>query len=288
MTQIRLLKNDWRHDLSELLAETQQEIVISSPFVTPDGVNFILENASDTFRENGQVKFITNLSPNNQIQGITNPNALRDLAEYFNGTGIFHLPRLHAKAYIFDSRRAIVTSGNLTSGGLRHNYEYGVLIDDSDVAGNARQDMLDYAFLGTAVTKEQLSNYCDAVDEAAKAFQQQQTSVSRQARRRFEEAYQTATDELIKLRLAEGPMHTVFERTVLYLLRHHGALTTKELHPLVQQIHPDLCDDSVDRVIDGQHFGKKWKHAVRTSQQHLKKRGFIHLIDGKWQTIKEN
>ena len=45
----------------------------------------------------------------------------------------------------------------------------------------------------------------------------------------------------------------------------------------VAAIHPDLCDDSVDRVINGIHFGKKWKHAVRTAQQSLKNKGTIVL-----------
>jgi hypothetical protein len=52
---------------------------------------------------------------------------------------------------------------------------------------------------------------------------------------------------------------------------------------MVQALHPDLCDDLVDRVIDGQHFGKKWKHAVRTAQQHLKRQGQIELHEGRWQ-----
>jgi len=62
-----------------------------------------------------------------------------------------------------------------------------------------------------------------------------------------------------------------------------GPATAVELHTAVQKIHPDLCDDAVDRVIDGKHSGKKWKHAVRTAQQHLKKTGQIQLIEGRWQ-----
>ncbi|MEK7270344.1 MAG: hypothetical protein AAB215_05290 [Planctomycetota bacterium] len=50
----------------------------------------------------------------------------------------------------------------------------------------------------------------------------------------------------------------------------------------IQNIHPDICDDSIDRVIDGQHFGKKWKHFVRSAQQHLKQRGEIRLQNGRW------
>jgi len=51
---------------------------------------------------------------------------------------------------------------------------------------------------------------------------------------------------------------------------------------MIQQMPPDLCDGTVDRVIDGTRFGKKWRHAVRTAQQQLKKRGTIALINGAW------
>ena len=59
-------------------------------------------------------------------------------------------------------------------------------------------------------------------------------------------------------------------------------MSTEQLHLYVQQIHPDLCDDSIDRVIDGKHYGKKWKHYVRNSQQHLKAKGLIELTNGNW------
>ena len=69
------------------------------------------------------------------------------------------------------------------------------------------------------------------------------------------------------------------------MLNSHGPLTTKELHPLVKKIHPDLCDDTIDRIIDGKNYGKKWWHAVRTSQQKLQKKGLIQLSNGKWEIV---
>lgn len=57
---------------------------------------------------------------------------------------------------------------------------------------------------------------------------------------------------------------------------------TVHMHPMIAAIHPDLCDDTVDRVIDGRHFGKKWKHAVRTAQQQLKDRGIVAYADKMW------
>lgn len=283
MPEIRLLKNDWQHTLSELISSARNEIVISSPFVTIDGVRFVQQRLSEPFRKSGAFNFVTNLSPINQIQGVTDPAALRTLSDNLPQLAIYHLPRLHAKAYIFDNQTAVITSGNLTSGGLNQNYEYGVLVTDSAITAEARNDILDYADLGTQISREQLVLYCAVVEEAANAFKQQQLSVSKIARERFEAALQTASDELLRLRLSEGTLHAVLNRTVLYLLNRHESMSTEKLHLHIQQIHPDLCDDSVDRVINGVHFGKKWKHAVRTSQQYLKQKGLIELVDGRWQ-----
>lgn len=49
----------------------------------------------------------------------------------------------------------------------------------------------------------------------------------------------------------------IFSNTILYLLKKRNGLSTYEMHPRIQEIHPDICDDSIDRVINGQHFGKK-------------------------------
>jgi hypothetical protein len=62
-------------------------------------------------------------------------------------------------------------------------------------------------------------------------------------------------------------------------------LMTVTLHDLIEQIHPDLCDNSVDRIIDGKRFGKKWKHAVRTAQQQLKRKGLVTIENGAWSRI---
>lgn len=54
--------------------------------------------------------------------------ALCDLAS--RDTTIFSLPRLHAKVYVVDKERALVTSANATDGGMRRNWECGVSIED--------------------------------------------------------------------------------------------------------------------------------------------------------------
>ncbi len=45
-------------------------------------------------------------------------------------------PRLHAKIYVVDGSKAIITSANLTPPGLNTNIEFGIFIDSPDVAKN--------------------------------------------------------------------------------------------------------------------------------------------------------
>jgi phosphatidylserine/phosphatidylglycerophosphate/cardiolipin synthase-like enzyme len=217
--------------------------------------------------------------------GATDPSAVASLEATLKGSKVVHLPRLHAKVYAADGRTAVVTSGNLTAGGLGRNYEYGVVISDAMLARSIETDILEYAALGAEIDTTTLAKYCEAAIDARVAYEQQVTSASRAVQRRLASALHVADDTLIRARLAGGAMHSVFSRTISFLLRRQGPLTTQQLHPLVQQLHPDLCDDVVDRVIDGKRFGKKWKHAVRTAQQQLKKAGLIALVDGRWHLV---
>ncbi len=41
---------------------------------------------------------------------------------------------------MFDDEKAVITSGNLTSGGLLRNYEYGLLIDDKSLLSEIQKD----------------------------------------------------------------------------------------------------------------------------------------------------
>jgi hypothetical protein len=192
------------------------------------------------------------------------------------------LPRLHAKVYSADGQRAIVTSGNLTAGGLESNHECGVLLTDHAAVREVEESIRAYARLGARVDGATLDAVCDVTDDIRSAYREQIASATRATTRRLAAVLGQAHDTLIRARLAGGPTHGVFARTIEHLLRRHGPLSTQAMHPMIQQLHPDLCDDTVDRVIDGKRFGRKWKHAVRTAQQNLKKRGLIAQQDDKW------
>lgn len=282
---IRLIAGAWDSTFAELVSSAKHRLVLCAPYVSPDGAEAIARARADKSEIGTRSLTLTDLSPLAVCAGATDPSAVANIRATLKGSRVVHLPRLHAKVYVADGCRAVVTSGNLTSGGLGRNYEYGVLVSDDALATNIESDVLEYAALGAEMDTTMLATYCEAAIDARKAYAQQVALASRAVQRRLTSALHAADDALIRARLAGGAMHTVFARTITFLLRRQGPLTTRQLHPLVQRLHPDLCDDDVDRVIDGQHFGKKWKHAVRTAQQQLKKAGAVVLVDDRWHLV---
>jgi hypothetical protein len=276
------LGRSWDHQLARLIRGAKKELVISSPFITTAGTDFVVSHISKMLRDRGTMRILTDLSPDHVCQGSIDPAALQSLIGRTKSLLIHHLPRLHSKVYVSDENCSIVTSGNLTSGGLRTNYEYGVEIVHGPTVRAIRDDIVSYSVVGVAITPDRLCAYCELVAPLRDAFRKAQASTQKALRDNYNSAFRTAGDELIRLKLAGGAMHTVFEKTIVYVLQTHGPLRTKELHPRIEAIHPELCDNTIDRVIDGQNFGKKWKHAVRTAQQQLKHKGQIELSRNRW------
>jgi HKD family nuclease len=280
---IEQLHKNWHQNLGSLINESKNEIFISSPFVTQNGVDFILKNINRNLKENGSFTFLTNLSPTNIVQGSNNPKVFESLISEIQNLNIWHLPKLHAKVYISDQRKAIVTSGNLTNGGLFSNFEYGIQINQEDETQKIFQDINQYCQLGSLIEKNTLKSLIEISSQITSRVPQIESSISTEIRNLLE----SAQKELIKDRLNVGAIHNVFSKTILYVLeKQPQGLKTEEIHQEIKEIHPDLCDDMIDRIIDGKSYGKKWKHAVRTSQQHLKKSGSIIIENEKWRLIK--
>lgn len=279
---IKLLPGDWKGELAQLARCATADLIVVTPYFTAFGTQLLTRNVPTCFFAQGKITFLTDFSPSNICAGAAQPAALVPLQDRVSSIQIVHLPNLHAKVYVADKIRAIVTSGNLTAGGLVRNHEYGLLIESEDIIARIREDIEDLAALGTSVTGERLRTYARIAKDLVGKYERKQRSTRKELNREFENAFREAEDELIAFRLAGGPITTVFEETITYLLRKQGPLSTQQIHPMIKAIHPELCDDSIDRVINGQHFGKKWKHAVRRAQSHLKDRGIIERVQGLW------
>lgn len=282
---MKTLQKGWHHSLNEVFQSVDKELVVSSPYISNVGAKFLIDNTSNYFKENGILKFVSDLSPKNIYQGSTDPNSFKLLFDTINSVQLFHLPRLHAKVYVSDNNKAIITSGNLTAGGLYNNFEYGIFTDDESNINFIKSDLLNYGNLGAAINFEEIKSYCSISEEIKILYQQKERSSKAEFENRFKIAIEKADTELIKAKIGSGALHSVFEKTIFYLLQKNSSLPTSSINQQIAEIHPDLCDD-VDRIINGIHFGKKWKHAVRTAQQNLKKKGFIDLENGKWKVIK--
>ena len=272
----------WKQRLDSILRSATEEVVVSSPYISQEGARFLATALRNPPKPSLQLSILTDLSAGSVAQGSNDPSAILLIAERIDRVQIRHLARVHAKVYVADAARAIVTSGNLTSGGLDRNYEYGVEISNPGVANTVRTDILDYAALGAWFDIAQLREYARRAKDVQKEFRKAQNSITRRARHLLDGSIRNLGDEVIRRQLAGRSINDVFSRTILYLLGRFGAMDTRALGTQVQRIHPDLCDDNVDRVIDGEHFGKKWKHQLRSAQSGLKRRGEIELRNGVW------
>jgi len=278
---VQVVTSPWASSLYDLVESAEEQLLLVSPFLGRrplTKIAQILTSKSSAGRV--RVSVLTNLAVDNLLSGSLDICALRDLTFSLPGTIVTYLPGLHAKVYVADARTAIISSGNLTTAGLTVNYEYGVLMRDSRLVAGVRDDVTKYALLGSKVSFETLEALASATEDLKGVRQRAEKSISAKLRTEFEERTEQARLELLRVRAQGKTTHGIFSDTILYLLDQKGPLTTAELHPFVQQIHPDLCDDSINRIIGDVHFGKKWKHYVRNAQQSLKRQGLIEY-DGK-------
>lgn len=231
-----------------------------------------------------RVVFLTNLRPECTLNGSLDLEALVGLSKALPHFELTHLPSLHAKVYVADERMAVVTSANLTEPGISGNLEYGVALTNVPLVRQIRQDFQRFALLGARVLSSDVEALSYEIKELKTLFKKAEQSIRSQARRAFQEKLKATQIQLLRHRAKGKTTQAMHCDAILFLLA-RGPLRTAELQPLVQQLQPDVCDDSIDRVIDGVHFGKRWKHHVRTAQQFLKRTGRI-LYDGeRWHLI---
>jgi hypothetical protein len=280
-----LVRTPWTEKLQELVSIVDQNLLIACPFVKRFATERILVQLDQRqLRDSVRLHLITDLRPESTLAGSMDLNALSELGRNVPGFELTHLPSVHAKVFVADCKMAIVTSGNLTEPGLCGNVEYGVALADGNLVKQVRSDLEGYASLGARVSIEDVAALSAEMEDLKVLFQQAERSVRLQARRAFRDKLKSTHIQLLRHRAKGKTTHAIFSDTIRFLLS-KGPLRTEDLHPLIQLLHPDLCDDSVDRVIDGVHFGKKWKHYVRNAQQYLKRNGEIRFDGERWYVV---
>lgn len=255
-----------------MAGSARKTALIAAPYVTGDGWSAFAEALK--FPDSIRIDLLSCLKVESAASGSLDLRALSEAHRSVPNLTVRHVEHLHGKVYVADGERAIVTSGNLTAASLLRNKEYGVRIADASVAATIDADIREYAGLGTEAPPEALAELADLASEYdASASAARGGDLQRQ--------YD------LRLRCLRGDSATsrtgLFVKTVLHLMRRES-LRTVELYPLVQQIHPDLCNDDELRIIRGVRFGARWKHDVRNAQTQLKNKGVIvRRADGRWE-----
>lgn len=120
---MKLLLDNWHKNLFEELKETKYLRVIS-PFISEQ----VIRKIQSQFDFNN-FELITRFNLSEFALNVSSIDGLRFAIE--NGAKIWGIKDLHSK--VFDNRAAIITSANLTNGGLVHNYECGLYTIDNHI-----------------------------------------------------------------------------------------------------------------------------------------------------------
>lgn len=291
---MELLASPFQSAFEDFAQSATASCLLCSPYITRKPVTALVESITQRGLEQTiHVHVLTDLSARHLLDGVTDVGALRFLHESIAHVTITYLPRLHAKVYVADDALALITSANYTEGGSVTNFEYGIRTRDRKAIAQVRHDISAYATLGSEVSSARLNGLQERVARLRESVREEKRVLNRALREASQELREfnqhgerhgtlaelltrQTENELIRIRVEKRSINAIFAETILYLLEKRP-LTTPDLHTQIRQIHADLCDDTIDRVIDGVHYGKKWKHQVRNAQVGLRRASRIIL-----------
>lgn len=131
---MKIIKTPWKNDFLKLVSNSKSSIKITSPFIK--------ENVCDEMllakNERAKLEIVTSFKIANIHSGSLDIEALQKI---INKKGLVkNLSKLHSKIYLFDDKQVIISSSNLTNGGLLNNYEYGIYSDDKNFVSKVISD----------------------------------------------------------------------------------------------------------------------------------------------------
>jgi len=125
---MELYLRNWYDKFLDELTRTKKLRVVS-PFVKEQ----VIRKMQGQFDFNN-FELITRFNLRDFASNVSSIDGLKFSVE--SGATVFGIKELHSKIYLFDKRAAIITSANLTSGGLVNNYECGIYITDTPTIQN--------------------------------------------------------------------------------------------------------------------------------------------------------
>lgn len=131
---MKILKTPWKDELMEMVSGARHSIKIMAPFVKASICETLLHHKS----AKAKLELITSFKLSSMYAGSLDLKALEQLISH--KAMVKNYPPLHAKVYLFDEQKAVITSGNLTNGGLLRNYEYGIYTTDKTLVQEVSHD----------------------------------------------------------------------------------------------------------------------------------------------------
>ena len=267
---IKFLGRAWRTELADLALIAERSVLVAAPYIKYDEAVWFCKQ----LRPDLEITTLTNINPDAVSSSTLDIAALRYLADASPFARLIALPNLHAKVFVADDKSAIVTSGNLTKAALDRNIEYGVLVSRQDWVRTVRNDMLAFSRLGSEVGATTLIELSQLEKSLREARANVTASALPKAKRAFTEAMQRARPLLASAQVGDRSANAVFGEAIQYVLS-DGPLPTVTIAQRVSDLMPTLCDDNQELIINGQRYGKAWKHRLRNAQQDLKRRGVV-------------
>lgn len=131
---MKILKTPWKNEFLELVSQSKESIKITSPFIK---TNICQELLSEKDKQS-KLEVYTSFKLFNIHSGSLDLDGIESLIQQ---KGIVrNIPKLHSKIYLFDNSKVIITSGNLTNGGLVNNFEYGIYTEDKLIVNQVSKD----------------------------------------------------------------------------------------------------------------------------------------------------
>ena len=131
---MEVIKTPWKENFLELVSNSRKSIKITSPFVKENICSELIKVKQDS----SKIELITSFKLTSIYSGSVDINALEKIIQT-NGS-VKNYSKLHAKIYLFDDKEAVITSSNLTNGGLVHNFEYGIYSKEKTFVEKVKHD----------------------------------------------------------------------------------------------------------------------------------------------------
>lgn len=255
--------------LLDLVESAERDLFLAAPFISRPP----LEQIADVLQRRQQlptVQIFTHFIEPSIRSGSLDCIALEQFAQTIPTTRILNFPNLHAKIYIADERAAIVTSANLTQGGLHRNWEYSLWLNDTPTVEKVRADLNTAA--ATRATELPPDFLKDLVTRQVDA---KKSRVKEEIDEDIIDLLSRINSETRTIEAPDKAVTRIFAEEILKIHAEWGPLPTTAIYPLIKNRYPQHCDDSQVVWIKGTYECKKWERDIRNAQQQLKGKGRI-------------